>query len=76
MLTHHEPNTTNIDYASLSPEQRAAVVQDAIRRAHAERARVIGEMAKGLFRLVTFWRGGRGHDASTHGTPPNYARHA
>ncbi len=75
MLTHHEP-IANIDYASLTPEQRAAVVQNAIRRAHAERARVIGGMAKGLFRLVTFRRGVRGHDASTHDTPPNYARHA
>ena len=75
MLTHHEP-ITEIDFTSLSPNERAAVVQDAIRRAHAERARAIGDMAKGFFRLVTFRRGARGHDASAHGSPPKYARHA
>ena len=75
MLKHHEP-ITEIEFTSLSPNERAAVVQDAIRRAHAERARVIAEMAKGLFRLVTFWRGARGHDDSAHGSPPKYARHA
>ena len=36
MLTHHELDR---DYASLTPEERrAALVQAAIRRAHAERA--------------------------------------
>ena len=73
MLTHHEPRFTEIDYASLTPEQRAAVVQDAIRRAHAERARVIAEMAKAFVRLVTFRRGAGG---SPHGNTQNYARHA
>lgn len=74
MLTHHEPSNMTIDYASLSPEQRAAFVQNAIRRAHAERAKAIGAMAKGLVRLVAFWR--RTPDGNAHGTPPSAARHA
>lgn len=74
MLKHHEPNITTIDFASLTPEQRAAVVQNAIRRAHAERAKAIGDMARRLFRLVTFRRGAR--DGNAQSTPPNYARHA
>jgi hypothetical protein len=73
MLTHHEPSTTTIDYASLSPEQRAAVVQNAIRHAHAERAKVIGETAKAFVRLVAFWR--HTPDGHTHGTS-NATRHA
>jgi hypothetical protein len=73
MLTHHEPSIMTIDYASLSPEQRAAVVQNAIRRAHAERAKAIGRMAKAFVKLVAFWR--RTPDGNAHGTP-NAARHA
>lgn len=73
MLTHHEPSNMTIDYASLSPEQRAAFVQNAIRRAHAERAKAIGAMAKGLVRLVAFWR--RTPDRNAPETS-NYARHA
>ena len=74
MLTHHEPSTGNIDYASLSPEQRATFVQSVIRRARAERAKAVADMVKGLVRLLASWRAGRGGDAQ--GTPPNYARHA
>ncbi len=74
MLSHHEPPTTTIDYISLSPEQRAAVVQNAIRRAHAERAKVIGDMARRLVSALAFWRGDQ--DASAHGTPTNLARPA
>lgn len=69
MLTHHEPSNMTIDYASLSPEQRAAFVQNAIRRAHAERAKAIGAMAKRLIGLLAFRRGRRGDNASTLGTP-------
>lgn len=75
MLRHHEPSTT-IDYASLSPEQRAGVVHHAMRRAHAERARVIGAMAGRLVSTLAFWRGARGGDVSAHGTPTNLARPA
>jgi hypothetical protein len=73
MLTHHEPSFTEIDYASLSPQQRAAVVRNAIRHAHAERAKVIGQMAKAFVRLVASWR--RAPNGHAHGTP-NTARHA
>jgi hypothetical protein len=70
MLAHHELDR---DYASLTPEERhAAIVQAAVRRAHAERARVIGDMAKRLVRFAAFWRRG----GKAQATPPNYARHA
>lgn len=70
MLAHHEPN----DFTSLSAEERAAVVQAAIRRAHAERAKAVANMVKGLGRRVAFWRADRGGNAERR--PPNYARHA
>ena len=69
MLTHHELDR---DYASLTPEERrAALVQAAIRRAHAERARVIGDMARRLFRFAAFWRRDDGQLR-----PPTHVRHA
>jgi hypothetical protein len=69
MLTHHELDR---DYASLTPEERrAALVQAAIRRAHAERARVIGGMVKRLFRFAAFWRRDDGQLR-----PPTHVRHA
>jgi hypothetical protein len=74
MLNHHEPITIDVDFASLPADQREAIVQAAIRRAHAERAKAIGNMVKRLFRLATFWRADRGGNAP--GTSPNYARHA
>jgi hypothetical protein len=74
MLNHHEPITIDVDFASLPADQREAIVQAAIRRAHAERSKAIGNMAKRLFRLATFWRADHGGNAP--GTPPNYARHA
>jgi hypothetical protein len=74
MLTDHEPSIPNIDYASLSPEERAAVVQAAIRRAHAARADAIHDMARHLFTLATFRRADRGNSAQD--VPPNCARHA
>ncbi|MFM9847524.1 MAG: hypothetical protein ACKVP3_10230 [Hyphomicrobiaceae bacterium] len=69
MLTHHEPSIIEVDFASLSPEQRATVVQNAIRRAHAERSKAIGAMAKRLIGFLAFRRGSRGGNASTLGTP-------
>ena len=75
MLNHHEPITIDIDFASLPADQREGIVQAAIRRAHAERAKVIGDMARRLFRLATFWRAGRGGNAP--GTAAELlARHA
>lgn len=72
MLTHHEPSITDIDFASLSPEEQATVVQAAIRRAHAERAEAFRNIAKRLFSLAAF-RGARGANPAT---PPKHARHA
>lgn len=74
MLTHHEPITSDVDFASLPADQREAIVRAAIGRAHAERSRAIGRLAKRLFRLATFRRADHGGNAP--GTPPNYARHA
>jgi hypothetical protein len=74
MLTHHEPIAIDVDFASLPADEREAIVQASIRRARAERSKAIGDLAKRLFRLATFWRADHGGKAP--GTPPNYARHA
>lgn len=78
MLTHHEPNICDIDFASLSHEQRSQIIQKVIRRAHIERAKVMSDLVGRLFGAIAL----RGHAPSRtaaarrDGTPPNCATEA
>ena len=78
MLTHHEPSTTGVDFASLSHEQRSQIIQRVMRRAHIERAKAVREIAGRTFHAIAFWRHGppRAAEGQRHGTPPNCARAA
>ena len=75
MLTHHEPNIYDVDFASLPHKQRSQIIQRIIRQAHIERAKAMSDLVGRLFGAIAFRRHAPSHTAAARrdGTPPNCA---